>query len=54
MTRKPTTELANLSNADLRRLDGHLKAEVKRGQRLRVEIGRERKRRRQDRKRRAD
>lgn len=54
MTEKPTAALAEMSNADLRRLDGHVKAEVKRGQRLRVEIGRERKRRRQERKRRGD
>lgn len=43
---KSPTELATMSDRDLRLLDAHLKAQVANGQRLRSQIGRERNRRR--------
>lgn len=43
---KTPAELLSMSDADLKRLDAHLKAQVDNGQRLRCQIGRERTRRR--------
>ena len=47
---KTPAELANMTDADLKKLDAHLKRSIANGQRLRAKVGHERNRRRRARK----